>query len=306
MFTAVKQSTCDFGKEQQMKNKAIILIVLAGILWGTSGIFVHVLAPLGLTSMHMTTIRSTVSAFCMIAYALIKDRTMFKINKKAILLSVISGGAVFFTAFSYYASMQLTSVSTAVMLMYTSPIFIMAVSVAFMGEKLTRSKLIAVALMIAGCVFVSGVIGSMEYNLAGIALGFVSSIAYSTYNIVAKFQMKNKTSPLSACMYCYIFMAIISLAVSKPAGIAVVALNNPSYVWVMIGCGVCTCVLPYFLYTISLKFLPVGTASALSIVEPMAATFFSITLLGEKINFYSVCGIVLVLSAVFLLSRVEE
>ncbi len=289
-----------------MKNRAIIFIVLAGVLWGTSGIFVHYLAPLGLTSLQMTTIRSSVSAVCMVLYAVIKDRSMFAINKKALFMSLISGGAVFFTAFSYYAAIQLTSVSTAVVLMYTSPIFIMAFSVAFMGERLNLFKLLAVVFMIAGCGLVSGIIGGMKFSPMGIFLGFVSSIAYSTYNIVAKFQMKNQTSPLSACMYCYIFMTIISLVFSTPGNIVTVAVENPAYVWVMAGCGLCTCVLPYFLYTMSLKYLPVGTASALSIVEPMAATFFSVTLLGEKLTVYSVCGIILILGSVFLLSRIEE
>ena len=289
-----------------MKNRAIIFIVLAGMLWGTSGLFVYYLAPLGLTSMQMTAIRSTVSAVCMLLYALIKDRTMFKMNRKAVLLSFVSGLAVFFTASSYYASMQLTSVSTAVVLMYTSPIFIMAFSVAFMGEKLTRTKLISVIFMIVGCGLVSGIIGGIKFNTIGIILGFVSSVAYSIYNIVAKFQMKNKTSPMSACMYCYVFMAIIALVFSKPGNIVLVGFENPTYIWVMIGCGICTCVLPYFLYTISLKYLPVGTASALGIVEPMAATFFSITFLGEKLSIYSICGIILILSAVFLLSRIDE
>lgn len=289
-----------------MKNKAIIFIVLAGMLWGTSGIFVHFLAPTGLTSLQMTTIRSTVSAVCMILYALIGNREMFKIKLIPLILAFFCGLAVFFTAYSYYSSMQMTSVSTAVVLMYTSPIFIMAFSVAFMGEKLTGIKLLSVILMIAGCVLVAGLIGGMKFNLLGIVLGFVSSVAYSVYNIVAKFQMKRQTNPLSACMYCYIAMAIIALSVSHPGQIVQVATKSSSSALLMLGCGVCTCVLPYFLYTLSLKYLPVGTASALSIVEPMAATFFSVVFLGEKLTLLSGIGIVLILTAVYMLSRVKE
>ena len=37
-----------------MKTKAFIFIIVAGILWGTSGIFVNYLAPYGFTSMQMT------------------------------------------------------------------------------------------------------------------------------------------------------------------------------------------------------------------------------------------------------------
>ena len=52
--------------------------------------------------------------------------------------------------------------------------------------------------------------------------------------------------------------------------------------------------------------LPAGTASALSIVEPMAATVFSVVLFHEAMSVASVIGIVLILLAVFLLSRDEK
>ena len=74
----------------------------------------------------------------------------------------------------------------------------------------------------------------------------------------------------------------------------------------MIALGVTTFVLPYFLYTLAMRDLPAGTASALSIVEPMAATVFSVVLFHEAMSVASVIGIVLILLAVFLLSRDEK
>ena len=49
-----------------MKNKAFIYIIIAGLLWGTSGIFVHYLAPLGLSPLQMASIRGTVAACFMV------------------------------------------------------------------------------------------------------------------------------------------------------------------------------------------------------------------------------------------------
>ena len=92
--------------------------------------------------------------------------------------------------------------------------------------------------------------------------------------------MRNKCNPISESMYSFIFMSAASLIVSKPLEMVEVAASKLESVVFMLGCGVCTCVLPYFLYTLALKFLPVGIASALSIVELMAATVFSVLLLG--------------------------
>ena len=67
-----------------------------------------------------------------------------------------------------------------------------------------------------------------------------------------------------------------------------------------------TFVIPYFLYTLSLKYLPAGTASALSIVEPMAATVFGIIFLRQIPDIFAGIGIVLIILAVFLLGVAES
>ena len=74
----------------------------------------------------------------------------------------------------------------------------------------------------------------------------------------------------------------------------------------IVGIGIFTGITPYFLYNLSLRDIPAGTASALGILEPMAATVFSVLFLGEILSVQSASGIILILLAVFMLSRVKE
>ncbi len=290
-----------------MKTKAFIYIVLTGILWGTSGLFVHSLSPFGFSSLQMTAMRGGVAAICFFLYALIRDKSIFKVSMSELLLFALSGIGIFGTASCYFASMQASGVSTAVVLMYTAPIFVMAYSVAFLGEKLTPKKLIAVVLMLMGCVLVSGIIGGANGNFYGILLGLMSGISYSAYNIFTKIQMRRGYRPLSATLYCFIFMGALALTVSNPWQMVQFAMASPvKIIPLMLGIGIFTAVLPYLLYTLALRELPVGTASAMGIIEPMSACIFSITLLGEKLSFLSACGIILILGAVILLSKTSE
>ncbi len=288
-----------------MNKKALFLIIAAGMLWGTSGIFVHYLAPFGFTSMQMACMRGTVAALCMVLYALIFNRSLFKMNKTEILLAIVSGASMFVTGAAYYAAIQASSVSTAVVLMYTAPVFVMAFSVAFLGEKITRLKGVSIALMLIGCGLVSGVIGGMKFALSGILLGLLAGIAYSAYNIFTKFQMQKKFNPITCSMYCFVVMSILSMFFSNPVQIVEIASKNLQTLPLIIGLGVCTSVLPYFFYTLSLRDLPVGTASALGIVEPMSATVYSVAILGERLSVVSFIGIVLIIGSVFLLSKSE-
>lgn len=287
-----------------MKKRSFIYIILAGILWGTSGIFFNLLKPFGFNPIQMTAMRGGVAAISFLIYTFIHNKNLFKISKKEFIIFALSGVAMYATGALYYGAIQASSVSTAVILMYTAPVFVMAFSVMYLGEKLTKLKFVSVIFMIIGCALVSGVVGGMKFSALGIAMGLGSGIAYSLYNIFTKIEMMHKSNSISATLYCFIIMGTISVLFANPPQIVSFTMQNP-YVIVplMIGIGICTSVLPYFLYTDALKYIPVGTAAALGIVEPMAATIFSVVIFNEKLTVFSVCGIVLILISVFLLSR---
>lgn len=291
-----------------MKKSAFIYIILSGLLWGSSGIFVHFLEPFGFSSMHMTLGRELTAAIAMAVYVLIVDKKLFCTNFKELVLYAISGIAMFGAAALYYRAMQLlNSVSTAVVLMYTAPIFIMIYSVAFFGEKLTWLKTTAVAAMLIGCCLVSGlvsgIISGIDFNLVGFLFGIGAGISYAIYNIVTKMEMRMRCDPKTANVYTFLFAALCAIIASKPMGAVEIISQNPVSALLLVACGICTCIVPYFMYSLSLRDIPAGTASALGIIEPMAATLYSVLFLGERLDVFAICGIILILGAVFVLSR---
>ena len=68
-----------------MKRKSILYIIIAGILWGSSGIFFNILKPLGFSPLHMTAMRGGVSAILMSLHVLIFKRDCFKVSFKEFL-----------------------------------------------------------------------------------------------------------------------------------------------------------------------------------------------------------------------------
>lgn len=290
-----------------MNKFGLLYIILASSLWGTSGIFVKYLAPYGVTSLQMTLVRGVVSFLCMAVFVLFFDKKLFKTNFKEMILFAGGGISFFLTASCYFRSMQLTSVSTAVVLMYTAPIFVMIYSVLFLGEKLSRMKLIAVSGMLVGCAFTSGIIGDFKADGMGIFIGLLSGIAYASYNIITKIEMNKGISPVKANLYCFLFSIVVGLLVANPTEIAgCISLNPPVVILLCLGVGIFACILPYVFYTLALREIPAGTASSLGILEPMAATILSVLILGEKLSVYSVIGMVLILGSVFILGREKQ
>ena len=289
-----------------MKKTALICIIAASIGWGTSGIFVHYLSPLGLSSLQMTFIRSLAMLVSMLIYVLICDRGLFKISFPHLLLAMGSGLAFFGTASCYFYSMVKSSVSTAVVLMYTAPIFVMIYSVVFFGEKLTKVKAFCVGFMILGCSFVSGIIDGFRFDAAGIVFGILSGLSYSAYNILTKIQMKKGINHITANLYGFLFAVAIGAFTANVGEIPIYIAENMCYtIPLILLLGLCTSVIPYLCYSYALKTIPVGTAASLAILEPMSATIFSVAFLGETLSQISIIGIALILGSVLLLSKEE-
>ena len=289
------------------KSKAYIFIILSSFLFGTSGIFVRLLSPYGFSSMQMTAMRGIVSAVALSLFALITNKKLFKTTLKELCLFILSGVFMFGAAFFNYTAMEHTTIATAVVLMYSAPIYVLLFSVLFLKEKLTGMKIIAVSVMLVGMALASGIVGGMEFNFWGVFFAIAAGVAYAAYSIVVKIEMKRGNDPMTAMIYCYMVMGLLSsLRANVPDMVGLTAQDPPLLIPLILSIGLFTCAVPYLMYTVSLKKIPAGTASALSLIEPMAAILYSVVFFNEPLTWTLVIGVVLILGAVFLLSRIKE
>ena len=111
-------------------------VLLAGILWGTSGLFVRNLEANGVSMaeicfLHMT----TAMLMLVLVFAIIKP-TAFKIKIKDAWIFICSGViSILGTSFTYFTAIELSSMSFACIMMYTAPIFVAIFSRVLFKEK---------------------------------------------------------------------------------------------------------------------------------------------------------------------------
>ena len=200
-------------------NKIIIgsmLIILAGCFWGSMGIFVRRLGTYGFSSIQIVSIRITLAALFFALVLLVKDHAGFKISLRDLPLFLGLGfGSILFFTICYFTAITMMSLSTAAILLYTSPVWIMIMSVLFFHEKLNSRKLIALALAFAGCVLVSGISGG-GMTPQGLLVGLGSGIGYGLYSILGTVALR-RYSPYTVTTYTFIFAAIGSWIICHPA-----------------------------------------------------------------------------------------
>ncbi|MCM1124767.1 MAG: DMT family transporter [Eubacterium sp.] len=290
------------------KPNGSLLILLAGIFWGSMGIFVRGLTALaGFSSIQIVCIRLCVAAITFALLLLIKDPKGFRIHFKDIPLFLGLGfcSILFFTT-CYFTAIRMMTLSVAAILLYTSPIWVMLLSLFLFHEKMTKTKLLALVISFAGCILVSG-LGSGESNvtLIGILIGLGSGLGYGLYSILGTIALR-RYSTYTVTTYTFAIAAIGSLFLSSLPDLwhkITVCPRKPYLLIFMILTGLVTAVIPFLLYTLGLEQVEASRAAILATVEPMVATMIGVIIFHEYMTALSGLGILCILCAIVLLNR---
>ena len=286
-----------------MKDKLKYLYVFAaGSLWGIISLFLKPMLNLGFSQIQTVTLRCLVAAAVLGVYMLIKDKSLFRFKLRDIWCFLGTGlVSLMFFSICYFYSMTYNGVCVAVILLYTSPVFVMLLSLPLFKEKITYKKLIAVVLTVAGCVFVSGAAGGQSIGFVGVVLGICSGLGYALYSIFSRYALQRNYNSMTISFYTFLFCGLGCLPFASPVSMALSL--SPKAVLYSLGLGVVCCVMPYILYTKGLEYVDNTRASVIVAVEPVVASLIGVFVYNESVTAVKLLGVALVLSAVVICSK---
>lgn len=288
-----------------MKKIAPLLVIAAGMLWGTMGIFVRSLNAMGLNAMQIVEVRCIIAALLLIPFIYIKDKSLLIISKKNIL--PLAGSAVFsiiFFNFCYFSAIELMDMAVAAILLYTAPIFVSVMSVVFFKEKLTVHSIVALAMAFLGCVLVSGIVGnSVKLPLEGLLLGLGAGFGYALYSIFSRVSLNQGLNSMTITVYTFLFAAVAGIVFTDFGKIGVAFGQYGAKLGAFaVLYTVVTTILPYLLYTTGLQYVKTGTASVFASIEPVVAAVLGFVVFQERPSIMGLLGIILVLAALVYLN----
>lgn len=286
-----------------MKNRiSEICVLLAGILWGCIGILQRTMNEAGFAAMEIVTVRSVVTSVCMVVFLLLYNRKLLQIKLKDVWCFIGTGmlSIVFFN-FCYLSCMQYTTLSVAAILLYTAPSFVMVMSFFLFKEKFTGLKVLALILSFAGCVLVSGGIGSSDIGVKGILYGLGAGFGYALYSIFGKYAIKKGYGSYTITAYTFLFSTLGCMLFSKPSAIWLkMSGQAPSKIVLELLLIIAVSVCAYILYTQGLAGLENGKSALLASIEPVVATLVSLLIYKEGMGMMVGVGIVLVLASIII------
>lgn len=289
---------------ENSQNRGDVLVVAAGICWGMIGIFTRFLSTMSLDSFQITWARNLVAAAGMLIVILATDKRKLCFEPKDIWMFLGTGilSIVLFNV-CYFKTIEMTTMAVAAVLLYTAPAMVVIMSFIFFKEPLTRQKVIALVLALAGCVLTTGLIGSKaSITPAGLLTGIGSGFGYALYSIFGNVALK-KYHPFTVTFYTFLLAAAGLTPFSNAAYAGKIVLTNSGGLLCAILLGIMSTLIPFLCYTEGLKCMEAGKASVMAFVEPLVATVCGIVIFHERITAQNMAGIILIFVSMILLNK---
>ena len=266
-------------------RKGYVFVFLAASTWGTLGIFAKYLDGFGLGPFTMVFYRVLFAILLLAGYLKLRG-IGFSIERSRLKFYAIYG---FFSIFLFYTlyfyTVTISSVSFAVLLLYTAPVYSIILGRLLFGERLTPEKLVALFMVTLGVVLVNGPGGG--FSTKALVFGLLTGFTYALYGVLAKFAVRRE-EPEKALFYTLLFGLLFLLPFSSFS----VPSEAIPYLFAL---ALFPTFLGYILYNHALKEVEVSRASIVATIEPVVAIVLAFLLFGETLEPLQVLGAVFII-----------
>ena len=226
------------------------------------------------------------------------DRKSIREN---LLLLLLSGAGIGFNWIFLFEAYCYTSVATATLCYYLSPILVILASPFVLKESLTPKKMGCAATALVGMVLVSGVLDagfSGIQELKGILFGLSAAVLYASVIL-----MNKRMGPIGSYDKTIAQLGLASV-VLLPYVLLTENLGtlrfSPLPVALLLVAGIVHTGIAYWLYFGSMSSLKAHTLALYSYIDPILAIVLSMVILREPMTVSAAIGAVLILGAAYI------
>jgi len=287
-----------FRWPKRSRGTALTEGLIAGILFGTSSIFIRLLGVLNVYSLSFW--RLTIASALLVGAVLVLRRSFsFGVMKENIRqLSVL---AIFLGLHMllYISAVKNTTILSATVLVNTAPIFSMLISSFHFNLKPSRLAVMGLATSFLGASLIgyAHASTSLLINLRGDLEAILAAIAEALYLSYGR-EIRSKTPLFSQVIPIYLISAFIIGFPCVLTRTPITLPSQPHIVLFLLGFGILPTTLGHTLYYSSLSNLKSFETATLALLEPIGATLLGIALFSEIPSVLFVLGAFLVLSGI--------
>ena len=284
------------------------LILLAGVLWGTSGVTTKLIY--GLAETTPTSVAALRLALGAPVLLLVSWRTPgwrdFNITRFDLALMVLAGTAMGISQVCYFSAISQVGVAVATLVtVCTAPVLVALLSAALLRERLTPAVLGALACALLGTVLLVDVganhagpqTNAAEGILLAVAAGFGSALL-----LLASRRLAGRCHPLQSIAIAVTVGATLLLTASAiTTGVAV---SYPLAGWgLLLYLGLVPTALAYGLFFHGMRRATATVASIGALAEPLTSSALAMLIFGERLGALGLLGAMLLIGTMLFLYR---
>lgn len=261
------------------RRKALLFILLAAVLWSTSGVLVKVI---DWQPMAILAGRSLFASLIFLVY-------LRRIPTKWTRWKILAAAASIMTQFLFVTSTKLTTAANAIFLQYTAPIYIVLLAFWFLHEKPSRADWGSMFIIFLGLLLFFGdklSTNGFYGNILAVLSGVTSAL------MIVSFRAQKDGSPEESVLIASLIMALFGFPfVLKETW----TVTN----WLIIAfLGLFQIGLAFVFFTKAIKHIPALEANLVGTLEPVLNPVWVFLFLGESMGSFALFGGLIVLAGV--------
>lgn len=273
------------SQSNSARKKAMLLMALCACLWSISGIFIKWISW---SPFLIAGGRSLISAAVLGLFM-----TVSRIGIQVCRSSLCAGISLGVSFLCFVSANKLTTAANAIVLQYTSPIFIFIISALFLRQQIKKREAAVVCTAAAG-ILLFFLDQLSPGNIAGNFLGILAGLFLSIMFILIGLAGNNDSIRMSGILFAHIFTALVGI----PVGASFTASISTREICLILILGIFQLGIPYILYAIAAKDCSPLACSLIGMLEPLLNPVWVFLLDGEAPGPFALAGAAIVIAAV--------
>ncbi|ACZ41708.1 protein of unknown function DUF6 transmembrane [Thermobaculum terrenum ATCC BAA-798] len=285
----MKQGT----KDRTKQLSGIALAFVAVSMFSTSAVLIRVIKDI--SSIEITFWRMLIAGLLVLGAALISSQLSLKhnpFNYRFLAYGLVAAMHFFF----YIASLEYTTVSNSLALVYTAPVFVALFAALALHESINWRQWLGICIVVVGVMIFSGFdLGLDKSRLIGNFLAILSAAAFGVYSVMGRGE-RNKYPLLVYAGGTYLTASLWLLPLAAHSMI------NSSYSMTNIIALLALAIVPlgmgHTLYNAALRRIHAAHANVLSTLEVPGGTLLAWLFVKEPVTLRDMIGMFIILFGV--------
>lgn len=275
--------------------KGVCLAALAGCCWSTLSLVGKVLNDHSANVISVAVVRLLVLVLGWGVGVTIKDRRLLYFPGNKILFLWLSGTVTVFCIYlGYIYSLRYISVPTAVILLYTYPLWTTLASGVFLGERPSWVQMASSALIVSGAAIAVGVsaITSGPVSLLGVCLVLSCAFGMALFSLFGRLSSRGGGMAQETFFLYFHLMALLSMSVlgALTGALGDILRFTPTQWWGTLVIGFIGSLGGYGVFFLALRDISASLGSGVATTELVVTLVLSAILLGQSPTLWEILG----------------